>query len=73
LQQRRKFYYYFFLLFKFIIIIKNKFYRQKNFENALKLSEEIVSLPIGNHLNKSDIKYVAQQISFFYKKKYKFN
>ena len=53
---------------------KNKFYRQKNFENALKLSKEIVSLPIGDHLNNKDIEYITNQIGFFYKKKkYNFN
>jgi dTDP-4-amino-4,6-dideoxygalactose transaminase len=48
---------------------KKKFYMQKkNFKNALKLSNEIISLPLGGHLNYDDIKYVTNQISFFYKK-----
>jgi dTDP-4-amino-4,6-dideoxygalactose transaminase len=54
---------------------KNKYsIQKKNFKNALILSKEILSLPIGDHLNSKDIKYITKQINFFYKKiKYKFS
>jgi dTDP-4-amino-4,6-dideoxygalactose transaminase len=50
-------------------VYKKLYLRQKNnFKNALKLSMETISLPLGNHLKYNDIKYVVKQISFFYKK-----
>ena len=56
-------------------VYKKLYFRQKdNFKNALKLSMETISLPLGNHLKYNDIKYVVKQISLFYKKnKYNFN
>ena len=41
-------------------------YHKGNFSNAIKISKNIISLPVHEYINKKDIKFVINKIKKFY-------
>lgn len=44
-------------------------YKQNDFRIAEKQAKRILTLPINQHLKKTEIKYISEKINFFFKKK----